>query len=270
LDVLILDDASPDQLAYAAGENLAAHMSWVQMGTAGMSVQTDDQLVVVDAGLPTDTFNTVCRARLAPEQLAARIAQVVAHFRQVERPFSWWVGPADQPDTLDLALLGAGLVAAESELAMAADLASLAAAVPVPKGFRIKRAVAARQIHEFAAVLAAPAYPAVLDFYAAATPRLLAPGAPLWLYVGYLGAEPVASAELTVGGGVVGLYNIVTLAAHRRQGIGSAMTLRPLLDARQQGYKTAILQASAEGQGVYARLGFRAFGEYTEYQPPAA
>ncbi len=92
----------------------------------------------------------------------------------------------------------------------------------------------------------------------------------MWLYVGYLDGEPVATAELTVSGGVAGLYNISTLEVHRHKGIGSALTLRPRLDAMVKGFKMGILQAAADGLGVYTRLGFRAAGRFTEYQLPAS
>ena len=66
---------------------------------------------------------------------------------------------------------------------------------------------------------------------------------------------------------MVGLYNIATLAAHRRRGYGSALTLAPLLEARRVGVSTAVLQAAPDGVGVYRRIGFEAFGEITEYKP---
>jgi hypothetical protein len=46
------------------------------------------------------------------------------------------------------------------------------------------------------------------------------------------------------------------------------MTLRPLLDAREQGFGIGVLQAAPEGVGVYARVGFEPFGQITEYKPP--
>jgi len=76
-----------------------------------------------------------------------------------------------------------------------------------------------------------------------------------------------ATAELTVGGGVVGLYGISTLAAYRRRGYGSALTARPLQDAREAGQHIAILQAAPDGVGVYRRLGFQEFGRIREYKP---
>jgi ribosomal protein S18 acetylase RimI-like enzyme len=109
----------------------------------------------------------------------------------------------------------------------------------------------------------------VVRFYELAAPILLAPGSPIRLYVGYAGGEAVAASELTVGGGVAGLYGISTLASHRRRGFGTALTLRPLLDARAEGLALAVLQASDAGAGVYRRIGFEEFGGITEYKPAA-
>ncbi len=135
---------------------------------------------------------------------------------------------------------------------------------------RVCRANSARELADYARVEAAnwtPPDENVLRFYEKAAPVLLAPGSPLRFYVGYAGGEAVAAAELTVAGGVAGLYGIATLEAHRGRGYGSAMTLAPLGDARAEGIPAAVLQASVEGAGIYERIGFRRFGDYTEYKP---
>ena len=53
--------------------NKMTHLSWIQERTPGDAGFSDDELVVVDSELPTDTFNVVCRARLsggsAPERI---------------------------------------------------------------------------------------------------------------------------------------------------------------------------------------------------------
>jgi predicted acetyltransferase len=72
---------------------------------------------------------------------------------------------------------------------------------------------------------------------------------------------------MCLAGGVAGLYSIVTLETERRKGFGSALTVYPLLEALAEGYQTAILQASAQGQSLYARVGFRSYGQYIEYKP---
>lgn len=257
--------------AAAADENLITHMTWVQARLPGGNVEADEELVLSDSGLACDTFNFVCRARLPWQRVRARIGRVVEYFGSVSRPFSWWVGPTDRPEGLGAALLEAGFVTAESEVAMAADLRRLKPAELSPHGLRVERVTSAGQVGDFAVINAAnwsPPDSAVLRFYEMATRFLLQPDCPLRLYVGYLGLEAVATAELTVCDGAVGLYNISTLATRRRMGFGSALTLRPLLDARAEGHRKAVLQASPDGQGVYARLGFRETGRYTEYQLP--
>ena len=89
-----------------------------------------------------------------------------------------------------------------------------------------------------------------------ASDLLLSVDSPLRFYVGYLEGVAVAASELTIGGGVAGLYNISTRAGYRRRGIGSAMTRWPLIEAVRNGYDTAILQASADGVGIYRKIGF--------------
>jgi GNAT superfamily N-acetyltransferase len=267
---LSLEDIPPERLDEAAGENLALHMGWVQQRTPGMRVEADAHLTLIDSGLACDTFNIVCRTRLPEESLRERIAEAVGYFRAVRRPFCWWVGPSDRPLYLGQALKEAGLAEKESEAAMTADLYAIRKADPLPPGLRIERARSPEQLRDFAFVLAAnwtPPDPDAPRFFVAAAPVLLQPGCPMWLYVGYQDGEPVAICELTEGGGVVGLYNVCTLEAHRRKGIASALLMHSLREARERGWKTAVLQASVYGQGAYARLGFRVTGRFTEYAP---
>jgi GNAT superfamily N-acetyltransferase len=274
MNPLSLPNLSPAELAAAANANLVTHASWVQQRTAGMRVLVEDDLVLVDSGLACDTFNLVCRAQLAQTNAPERIRAAIDYFAQVNRPFSWWLNPGDAPTELGDLLLEAGLHRAETERAMAANLDQLPHGNVVPhylrpNNLRIERVCTTRQLYDFATIVAAnwtPPDREVMRFYERAMVALLGDNDPaLWLYVGYVGDVAVATAELTIGGGVVGLYSVCTLESYRRRGFGSALTLRPLLDARAFGFHTAILQSAADS--VYARLGFVPFGEITEYKP---
>jgi ribosomal protein S18 acetylase RimI-like enzyme len=260
---LLVGEASIAELAEAADANFVVHASWAHQRIAGMRVSDELEVVLTDSGLDCDTFNIACRARLNADQAPQRIRAALAFFRQVERPFSWWVGPGDRPSNLGDLLVDAGLLRAETELAMAADLAALQPQ-PVPAGLEIRRIRTPAELEDFAQVIAGPLEQ---RFYALAAAALLAHDSPQWFYVGYLDGRPVATAELTVGGGVAGLYNISTRETYRRRGIGMALTLQPLLDARDSGLCTGVLQAAAAGVGVYTRIGFRRFGDITEYKP---
>lgn len=255
--------------AAAADAPFVTHATWALARTPGMRVHDDAALVLADSGLACDTFNFVCRARLDDADAPARVRAAIAHFRDAGRPFSWWVGPADRPATLGALLEAHGLARAESEVAMAVDLAAVAAA-DAPAALRIVRVRDAATLDDFAAVNAdnwSPPDALVPRFYRLAADALLAPDCPQRFYVGYVDDAPVATVEATLADGRAGLFNVSTRAVWRRRGVGAAMTRHALHEARGDGAHTGVLQASADGVGVYQRIGFRAFGEVTEYKP---
>jgi len=267
-----MNNISLPDLVTVATANLVTHFTWVQRQTSGMHVGNGANHVITDSGLPCDTFNAVCQARFNPIDAREHIKTVMDYFAGVGRPFSWWLSPGDQPDNLGKLLLEAGLQEDYSELAMAADLSQLLEKDLSPNGLQIRRVRTPQQLADFAHIISVmwtPPDPEVVNFYKLAAPAILRPDSPMWFYVGYVDDKPVATAEATVGNGVVGLYNICTLPEFRQRGFGTAMTLKPLLDARAENYKTAILQATEQGARVYSRLGFELFGTITEYKPSA-
>lgn len=85
-------------------------------------------------------------------------------------------------------------------------------------------------------------------------PELLAVG--VSLYLGLAAGRPVTTALALRSEESVGIFNVATPAEERGRGYGAAVTSRAAADAFAAGARTAWLQASGMGFGIYKRLGF--------------
>jgi ribosomal protein S18 acetylase RimI-like enzyme len=76
----------------------------------------------------------------------------------------------------------------------------------------------------------------------------------------------VASGTLFIERESVGIYDIVTHRDYRHRGIGSAMFAHLLNEAKLYQRRYAVLQASAEGMGIYLKADFAPVGNVQVFE----
>lgn len=82
-----------------------------------------------------------------------------------------------------------------------------------------------------------------------------------------LDGQTVATATAYDHHGDATIFNVGTLPAARRRGLGTALTALQLHEARDRGCATASIQSTEMAEGIYRSLGFRDLGRFLEYVP---
>jgi GNAT superfamily N-acetyltransferase len=265
----ISQDVSSAGMAAAIEANLNA--VYPLFGRAPATELHDDAADLrwyITPDVPYPLFNHVYWTRLPQEAIDARIEEVRQHVAAHQVPLMWSVGPFSSPSDLGSHLEAHGLAHVEEIPGMAVDLQALNEDIPFPAELEIERVSNAEVLREYIEVARVgfemPAFTNEV-FFELLTAIGLTEESPWRNYVGRLDGEVVTTASLAPAEGIGGIYNIATLPKARRRGLGAAMTLTALREARELGCRIGILQSSAMGLGVYRRLGFEQYSTYSVY-----
>ena len=218
--------------------------------------------------MPDHFMNLVVWTELPEEGINDIIENALTRFESINVKRLSWLIREDVPTTeIKKHLEARGLTFRESfATEMAADLMNLQETQTIPNGLRITHVEDDSMLKEWIHVasvgfgIPTDVEDIWYDFFAGA-----ACTRPFQTYIALLNDVPVATSQLFTSAGVAGIYNVTCLPQARGQGIGAAVTLAPLLDAREMGYRVGILQASSMGYRIYQRLGFQDFGTLSVY-----
>jgi GNAT superfamily N-acetyltransferase len=186
-----------------------------------------------------------------------RVAAIVAAFRAREvSDFTFWLAPGTPPEAWTSILWAHGFRPTEGPPGMTVDLTTLReAALP---GLRIVPVTDAALLRKWTMTFIA-GYEVPPDWEPPLFDLLSGIGLdlPVRHYLGYLDDKPVATSSLFLSAGVAGIQFVSTVREARGRGLGAALTLAPLLEARRMGYRIGVLQSSELGFPVYRRMGFQ-------------
>ncbi|WP_374018977.1 GNAT family N-acetyltransferase [Paenibacillus thiaminolyticus] len=241
--------------------NFMEKVSFVARESEGMSVQTTDQYMRVDCGMPADTFNIgVLRADDAGSEGAVR--QMTDYFAARSFPMSLWCWEPLGASTLQ-EIEHAGLSLAEVNEGMYAYAEDLSPGAYMPEGFAVKQVRTPGEVAQFGAVLSclfgeSSEAKHVSLYYDRLAESQLWTRPEMALYIGVLNdGTPVTVGSTIRSRDNVGIYDIATLDEYRKRGFGSAMFHHILSDILTWHDGLIVLQASEAGAGLYKRAGFR-------------
>ena len=261
----ILHDLSPPQLVGAIEANMFDF--WSQLGRSPrVELHDGPDMIRLVGDLSSPFCNNVLRAQLASDGIDASIEAALVPFRSRKLPMRWWISPSTRPADLGRLLEAYGLTHLQDTPGMAVDLLELNEGLTAPFGLTVERVgdlkALERWIEAFTGgyEVAVPEGRFLFDALANLGMEL-----PWRHYIGWVGGEPVATSSLLLSGGVAGIYALATVPEARGQGIGVALTLAPLIEARAMGYRIGVLASSEMALGVYRRVGFQEYCKFRIY-----
>jgi GNAT superfamily N-acetyltransferase len=195
--------------------------------------------------------NALLDRDLGPTERAAAVdAMEAAYARAGIERYAAWVHESDEAMRAELS--GRGYTLDESTRAMGMSLTDIALSRP-----EIDLGPSHWSEHlEYLRIVGVP-------------PGLLSGADPsaFHILVARLAGENVATAMAFDHDGDCGVFNVATLEAARRRGLGTALTRTPRPRRSARGCSTASLQSTAMAERVYAAVGFRDLGRILEYVP---
>ena len=217
----------------------------------------DEYLKRMDFGYPNN-YNGVFFAHLTDKNIEEKINESLAHFRKRGLAMRWWVGPTSEPADLGNHLEAHGFVQTAAMPGMAVELDSINESLEWPQDLKISLVQDDQTLRHWCEVML-PTFGLGehIDSFLAMERHIgFSRDLPRRSYVGYLNERPVATSHLLLTRRVAGVFCIATVPEARRKGIGTAMTLKPLREAREMGYSVGVLHSSRIGYNVYRRVGF--------------
>jgi len=221
-----------------------------------------DEFFRYSTGIPFPLLNAVIETQIPSEFAIKKIKENITFFGKRQVPFLWMIGPSSSPRNIGELLTKNGFIL-EKQPGMACDLKPLSTnrdpldQIEIIKVDNIETLKVWNDV-----VLTGFELPKEIlsdFFYQAFSYKILSEHPSASAFLAYYNKQPVASSLVCYETGVAGIYNVTTLEEARGKGIGTAITLTPLIEAKNLGYETAILHSSEMAYNMYKKMGFKEY-----------
>jgi GNAT superfamily N-acetyltransferase len=207
-------------------------------------------------------FNGVIDNHISSENPMKKIKENITFFKKRKVPFLWVIGPSSTPKNMGNLLVKNGFML-EKLQGMVYNLNILSTEREIVNRVEIIKIENMETLKLWnSIILMGFGFPKEVRsnfFYKAFSSILLNNKASASAFLAYYDGNPVASSLVLYKAGVAGIHMITTLEEARGKGIGTAITLAPLNEAKKLGYETAILHSTEMGINMYKQMGFKEY-----------
>ncbi|HEY6285337.1 MAG TPA: GNAT family N-acetyltransferase [Ktedonobacteraceae bacterium] len=263
----VLEDFSALSLINAMELNV--HDAWIRFAHGlGATIHDERDLLWFVSGLPFHLANGIVKARFPVDRLTDNLDERLRQLSAEHVPMAWLIGPSTHPVDLGSHLEAYGWILGDETPGMAVDLKTLDKSLSTPASLTIELVQDEATFRTWLRIMTVGSEipEEGLKFLLELVSRRGFNVDPMvHYYLGFLNGSPVATSLLYLSEGVAGIYNVTTLPEVRHQGIGSALTVAPLVQAHEWGYRIGTLQSTPMGLNLYHRLGFREYCTFKAY-----
>ena len=263
--ITILKNPNQSEIEHAIEFNLyefARFMSTIDF--EDIECEETDEFFRYSTGIPFFLFNAVIESHVPSEDAIKKIRENITYFEKRQVPFLWMIGPSSSPKNMGELLIKNGLIL-DKMPGMAYNLNILGTEMELLPKLEIMKVENVETLKVWVdIVLTGFTLPRELIsdfFYEAFLFMLLNDNSSASAFIAYYNGNPVASSLVFYEAGVAGIYNVTTLEEARGKGIGAAITLVPLNEAKRLGYEIAILHSSEMALNMYKQMGFKEYCE---------
>lgn len=268
----VVVDGLTDSPATIASVEQNLWSMWSQFGQGpGCALHDAGGLTWFETPIAVLPYNMVMRCQ-ADSHAHETIARIFARFRRRAVPFVWFVHPSARPADLEALLERQGFEAVEAVTGMAMSLVNALPLPRVPRGVDVRLVTPSSDLILFTEFVAArwqiplearPHLTLIADTF-----RIGAADSPNRAWIAIKDGMAIAKVFTHTVGDVVGIYGMATRQGWRGLGLGRALCLTALADARARGCRLAVLHSSPMAVPLYRGVGFREAGRFSLFAEP--
>ncbi|MFX0020099.1 MAG: GNAT family N-acetyltransferase [Promethearchaeota archaeon] len=261
--ITILKNPNQTEIEYAIEFNLYEFFrSMVHSDLKDNLYEESEGFSRFSTGVSFFFFNGVIDNHISSENVTKTIKENITFFEKRQVPFLWVLGPSSTPKNMGELLIKNGFIVDKLQ-GMAYNLKMMNTERELLNKVKIVKVESMDNLKVWNnIILTGFDFPEEVRpnfFFEAFLFILLNNRASASAFLAYYDGNPVASSLVLYKAGVAGIHMVTTLEEARRKGIGTAITLGSLSEAKKLGYEIAILHSTEMGLNMYKWMGFKEY-----------